>query len=120
MKLKRAIVLFAVLVFVAPPAAARQLDKQECYGFSGYIEVVAQSRDQGLTQAQNLFILMENMFRVASGDPAKQHLRHYLQDEEDALRLIQSVLDVHATDTPPQKLKADFIRECVARAGPQS
>jgi hypothetical protein len=107
-----ALLLFLVTVGAGAPAGAHQRTLQECLEGGDFIAHAAEARDNGMTKAEFLNRLVDDIRLIQSFPP---QLRWFVVDPEDAEFLHDEASKVFDAPRRPDAHRAQFLSRCFDR-----
>ena len=104
--------LFVVALGVGVPALGHQRTLEECLEGGDFIANAAHSRDNGMTKAEFLGRLLDDIRLIQAFPP---QLRWFVVDPEDAEFLAAEATKVFDAPARPDAHRAQFLSRCFAR-----
>lgn len=110
-------ILAAMMMGLALPAGAHELNYDECVEGSDFIKHAAMSRDYGLSRDEFIARLHGDLMAIRA---FPRELRWFVQDDDDAALLVSHSERVFDEPRVPQIHQTEFLQVCLTRVGGQA
>jgi hypothetical protein len=106
-----ALLLFVVTTGAGAPAGGHERTLEECLEGGDFIANAARSRDNGMTKAEFLGRLFDDIRLIQAFPP---QLRWFVVDPQDAEFLVAEAANVFDSPLRPEAHRAQFLSRCFA------
>jgi hypothetical protein len=110
-----AVILLLVLLFMPLRGIAHSFNFQECEEASDFVKNTAVARDHGVPESILISRISDNI-EILRNLPSPLH--HFVQDDEDAKRLLAAAVDVFQHPKSAHAHQVDFFHDCVSSEKP--